>query len=268
MNSFETQLECRVLMLSSNNILHPASGQPIAVPGQDIVLGLYYLTKPRPNRKGEGMHFYDAAEAIRAYENGAVDLNANVYLKLKAGRKIYMGAVEKDCVCVREMADDNGNIEVNVKAGEKVKFLTLKDFHLELCRKRGFRWSEPDYAGNNAFFGTRLYDWKRRLRACGSLSRRKKSETRERGFLFSDLCDNRCGNSFEHCGLVRDSFFRKDSRRGRGTSSLFGSLRENALPGSHFVHASVGVSGIFHRGGKTASWAKAHARGRLHEHDS
>ena len=125
--SFETQLECRVLMLSSNNILHPASGQPIAVPGQDIVLGLYYLTKPRPNQKGEGMHFYDPAEAIRAYENGAVSLNANVYLKLPAGRKIYMGALEKDCTCVREIADDNGNMEQAVKAGEKIKFLTLKE---------------------------------------------------------------------------------------------------------------------------------------------
>ena len=128
--SFETQLECRVLMLSSNNILHPASGQPIAVPGQDIVLGLYYLTKPRPGRKGEGMHFYDPAEAVRAYENGVVDLNANVYLRLPAGRKIYMGALEKDCVCLRESADDNGNIEVSVKAGDKIKFLTLKDVNV------------------------------------------------------------------------------------------------------------------------------------------
>ena len=125
--SFETQLECRVLMLSSNNILHPASGQPIAVPGQDIVLGLYYLTKPRPARKGEGMHFFDSAEAVRAYENGVVDLNAIVYLKLKAGQKVYMGALEKDAVCLRESADDNGNIEVAVKAGEKIKFLTLKE---------------------------------------------------------------------------------------------------------------------------------------------
>ena len=125
--SFETQLECRVLMLSSNNILHPASGQPIAVPGQDIVLGLYYLTKPRPNQKGEGMHFYDPAEAVRAYENGVVGLNAIVYLKLKAGQKVYIGALEKDCVCLREEPDDNGNIEVSVKAGEKVKFLTLKE---------------------------------------------------------------------------------------------------------------------------------------------
>ena len=128
--SFETQLECRVLMLSSNNILHPASGQPIAVPGQDIVLGLYYLTKPRPGRKGEGMHFYDPAEAVRAYENGVVDLNAIVYLRLPAGRKIYMGALEKDAVCLRESADDNGNIEVSVKAGEKIKFLTLTDVNV------------------------------------------------------------------------------------------------------------------------------------------
>ena len=96
--SFEAQLECRVLMLSSSNILHPSSGQPIMVPKQDMVLGLHYLTKLRPNRKGEGMHFYAPAEAVSAYENGAVDLNANIYLKLKAGQKIYKGSVEKDII--------------------------------------------------------------------------------------------------------------------------------------------------------------------------
>ena len=125
--SFETQLECRVLMLSSNNILHPASGQPIAVPSQDIVLGLYYISKPRPGRKGEGMRFVDSAEAIRAYENGAVDLNAWVYLRLPAGRKIYTGALERGVLCEREVPDDNGVSEVQVKAGEKIKFMTLKE---------------------------------------------------------------------------------------------------------------------------------------------
>ncbi len=135
--SFETQLECRVLMLSSNNILHPASGQPIAVPSQDIVLGLYYISKPRPRRKGEGMRFYDPAEAIRAYENGKVDLNAWVYLRLPAGRKIYTGSLNEDTLlpgrtpknvlCERETADDNGVSEVLVKAGDKIKFLTLKE---------------------------------------------------------------------------------------------------------------------------------------------
>ena len=125
--SFETQLECRVLMLSSNNILHPASGQPIAVPSQDIVLGLYYISKPRPGRKGEGMRFVDSAEAIRAYENGAVDLNAWVYLRLPAGRKIYVGSFEKNVLCQKEEADENGNTEILVKAGEKARFVTLKE---------------------------------------------------------------------------------------------------------------------------------------------
>lgn len=125
--SFETQLECRVLMLSSNNILHPASGQPIAVPGQDIVLGLYYISKPRPNRKGAGMRFYDAAEALRAYGNGVIDLNAECYLQLPAGRKVYMGALETDTPCFTEQPDDNGNRDVVAKAGQKVKFLTLKE---------------------------------------------------------------------------------------------------------------------------------------------
>jgi len=118
--SFETQLECRVLMLSSNNILHPASGQPIAVPSQDIVLGLYYLSKPRPNRKGEGMKFGEDLEVVRAYENKVVDLNAKVYLKLKAGRKIYRGALDRDTRCLNELGE-----EIIAKKGEKVEFLTL-----------------------------------------------------------------------------------------------------------------------------------------------
>src|SRR5574344_1007602 len=125
--SFETQLECRVLMLSSNNILHPASGQPIAVPSQDIVLGLYYISKPRPGRKGAGMHFYSSDEALRAYANGAIDLNAECFLRLEKGRKIYVGALERDTKCTREQPDDNGNVDVVAKAGEKIKFLTLQE---------------------------------------------------------------------------------------------------------------------------------------------
>ena len=64
--SFETQLECRVLMIASNNILHPASGQPIAVPSQDIVLGLYYLTKPRVNLKPDGSEYSNADEYFQS----------------------------------------------------------------------------------------------------------------------------------------------------------------------------------------------------------
>jgi len=118
--SFETQLECRVLMLSSNNILHPASGQPIAVPSQDMVLGLYYLSKPRPGRKGEGMRFYDEMEVMRAYEAKAVELNAWIYLKVPAGRKMYRTTFEKDT----QILDESDNERV-IKAGEKAEFVTI-----------------------------------------------------------------------------------------------------------------------------------------------
>lgn len=120
--SFEAQLECRVLMLSSNNILHPASGQPIAVPSQDIVLGLYYLSKPRPNVKGEGMAFGSDQEAIQAYENGIVDLNANITLRLCKGRKLYRGVFDYDTKCENRMGE-----EVVAKAGVKVENLILKE---------------------------------------------------------------------------------------------------------------------------------------------
>jgi DNA-directed RNA polymerase subunit beta' len=72
--SIEAQLEARALMMSSNNILSPANGDPIIVPSQDVVLGLYYMTRTRINAKGEGMMFANIEEGRRAYENGAADL--------------------------------------------------------------------------------------------------------------------------------------------------------------------------------------------------
>ena len=76
--SIEAQLEARALMMSSNNILSPANGEPIIVPSQDVVLGLYYMTREHANAKGTGMIFADVAEVHRAYENRAVDLHAKI----------------------------------------------------------------------------------------------------------------------------------------------------------------------------------------------
>ena len=76
--SLEAQLEARALMMSSNNILSPANGDPIIVPSQDVVLGLYYMTRERVNAKGEGMVFTDVQEVHRAYESRAADLQAKV----------------------------------------------------------------------------------------------------------------------------------------------------------------------------------------------
>lgn len=81
--SLEAQLEARSLMMSTNNILSPANGEPIIVPSQDVVLGLYYLTRMKVNAKGEGMLFTDTNEVHRAYENGLVELQAKVRVRIK-----------------------------------------------------------------------------------------------------------------------------------------------------------------------------------------
>src|SRR6187401_3489829 len=80
--SLEAQLEARALMMSSNNILSPANGDPIIVPTQDVVLGLYYMTRDLVNARGEGMVFSDRAEVHRAYENRAVELHAKVKVRI------------------------------------------------------------------------------------------------------------------------------------------------------------------------------------------
>ena len=81
--SLEAQLEARALMMSSNNILSPANGEPIIVPTQDVVLGLYYMTRELISAKGEGMAFANVAEVHRAYDNRAVELHAKVKVRIR-----------------------------------------------------------------------------------------------------------------------------------------------------------------------------------------
>jgi DNA-directed RNA polymerase subunit beta' len=90
--SLEAQLEARALMMSSNNILSPANGDPIIVPSQDVVLGLYYMTRERIGARGEGMFFADVGEVHRAYESRGVDLQARVRVRLRETLRVEGGA--------------------------------------------------------------------------------------------------------------------------------------------------------------------------------
>ena len=92
--SLEAQLEARALMLSSNNILSPANGDPIIVPSQDVVLGLYYLTRERAGARGEGMIFADVREVHRAHETRMAELHASVRVRI-----------------VEWLRDDNGGLK-------------------------------------------------------------------------------------------------------------------------------------------------------------
>ena len=81
--SLEAKMECRTLMMSTNNVLSPANGEPIIVPSQDIVLGLYYTTREKVGARGEGMIFQNVGEVSRAYETRNVELNAKITVRIK-----------------------------------------------------------------------------------------------------------------------------------------------------------------------------------------
>ncbi len=89
--TLEAQLEARALMMSTNNILSPANGEPIIVPSQDVVLGLYYMTRERVNARGEGMAFADLQEVSRAYYSGRVELQARVKVRITEFRLAESG---------------------------------------------------------------------------------------------------------------------------------------------------------------------------------
>ena len=102
------QLECRALMMASNNILSPSNGKPIIDPSQDVVLGIYYMTREKISAKGEGSIFADINEVHRAYESGNIDLQAKIKVRLKnkekelnlvdttVGRAILSGILPKE----------------------------------------------------------------------------------------------------------------------------------------------------------------------------
>jgi len=94
--SVEAQAECRFLLLSPNNLLKPSDGAPVAVPSQDMVLGIYYLTQERPGVKGEGKTFKNVNEAILAYENGAITLHSSINVRVE--RKLEDGTILRENV--------------------------------------------------------------------------------------------------------------------------------------------------------------------------
>ncbi|MBS4936380.1 MAG: DNA-directed RNA polymerase subunit beta' [Lachnospiraceae bacterium] len=95
--SVEAQAECRFLLLSPNNLLKPSDGGPVAVPSQDMVLGIYYLTQERPGAKGEGKYFKSANEAILAYANHVVTLHSIIKVRMTKtmpDKRVLTGTVE------------------------------------------------------------------------------------------------------------------------------------------------------------------------------
>ena len=134
--SVEAQAECRFLLLSPNNLLKPSDGGLVAVPSQDMVLGIYYLTQERPGSKGEGKAFKSVNEAILAYENGVVTLHSKIKVRVNkvmedgtkksgivestVGRFIFNEIIPQDLGFVDRTLDENKLLlEVDFHVGKK-----------------------------------------------------------------------------------------------------------------------------------------------------
>ena len=134
--SVEAQAECRFLLLSPNNLLKPSDGGPVAVPSQDMVLGIYYLTQERPGALGEGKFFKNVNEAILAYENQAITLHSRITVRMSKtnadgetvscnvestlGRFLFNEILPQDLGYVdRSKAEDALKLEVDFHVGKK-----------------------------------------------------------------------------------------------------------------------------------------------------
>ena len=135
--SNEAILECQMLMLQSHNILNPANGAPITVPSQDMVLGLYYITKLRPGAKGSGLTFYGPEEAIIAYNEGRIDVHAPV--------RVLVDDLDMNNLPIRHIVETSvGRVIVNEVIPNEVGFFnkivskkTLRDLITNVIKSVG-----------------------------------------------------------------------------------------------------------------------------------
>ena len=145
--SVEAQAECRFMLLSPNNLLKPSDGGPVAVPSQDMVLGIYYLTQERPGAKGEGKSFKSVNEAILAYENQALTLHSRIKVKITKqmpdgtemsdivestlGRFIFNEVLPQDLGFVDRSVPENAlKLEVDFHVSKKGLKQILENVHL------------------------------------------------------------------------------------------------------------------------------------------
>jgi len=148
--SFDAQLEARILMLSSHNILSPASGAPIVTPTQDQVLGCYYLTKSRVGDVGEGLSFSSPDEVIIAHNFGKVGLHARIKVRIDdkvvettTGRVIFNQIVPKEIGFFNELMNKKRLVQIIATAFRRVGNLKTAEF-LDRLKDIGFRYATAD----------------------------------------------------------------------------------------------------------------------------
>jgi len=145
--SYEAQMEARLLMLSSHNLLSPANGSPIIHPTQDMVLGLYYMTKSRAGEKGEGKLFSSPDEVIVAYENRKLGLHARIKVRVQnrtiettTGRVLFNQIVPKELGFINELLNKSRMVQIIASLYRRAGGLTAVRF-IDEVKELGFRFA-------------------------------------------------------------------------------------------------------------------------------
>ncbi len=154
--SLEAQTEARVLMLSSNNLLSPASGKPVVIPTQDIILGVFFLTSMRNGLKGEGLHFSDVEDVMSALDHSIVNVNSKIRLKAdpawkcdtvdekwvetSPGRVLFNSALHPDLRYINKTINKKEMGSLLDTAYDKVGQTAMVEM-LDEIKTLGYRWS-------------------------------------------------------------------------------------------------------------------------------
>ncbi len=259
--SFDAQLEARILMLSSHNILSPASGAPIVTPTQDQVLGCYYLTKSKPGDKGEGLIFSDMQEVIIAHNYGKVGLHALIKVRIDGklvetttGRVIFNQIVPKEIGFINELLNKKRLVQIIGVAFRKVGNLRTAEF-LDRLKELGFRYA----TAGGLSVGLEDVEIPKEKEQIVAAAQAKVDEVYKqytRGLLTQGERYNKVIDIWTQAGLkVADALFQTLARSRDGFNSLYMMVDSGARGSKEQVRQLAGMRGLMAKPQKSLSGA-------------
>ena len=256
--SNEAVLEAQILMLQSHNILNPANGAPITVPSQDMVLGLYYISKIRPGAKGEGLTFYGPEEAIIAYNEGRCDLHAQVkvmvddridgkpvrhLVETSVGRVIVNGIIPEEVgfvnkiVSKKSLRDIIADVIKNVGFAEACEFLDgIKNLGYRMAYEAGLSFNLDDII---------IPESKKDLVAKGNEEIRQITENYNMGFITDNERYNQVIDIWTHVNSELSNILMKTiSSDDQGFNSVYMMLDSGARGSKEQIRQLSGMRGL------------------------
>ena len=256
--SNEAILEAQILMLQSHNILNPANGAPITVPSQDMVLGLYYISKIRPGAKGEGLSFYGPEEAIIAYNEGKCDLHAQVKVvvddivdgkpckhtvETSVGRVIVNGIIPKEVgyvnkiISKKSLRDIIADVIKNVGFAEACEFLDgIKNLGYRMAYEAGLSFNLDDII---------IPEAKKDLVERGNEEVRQITENYNMGFITDNERYNQVIDTWTHVNNDLGNVLMKEmTEADQGFNAVFMMLDSGARGSKDQIKQLSGIRGL------------------------